>query len=220
MQPDATDLRSGRLAGCDLAPSAPATAKWRFRPSKKRHLAPFSITFLRIFSGFFRELAHRGANWRACGPETVRSVTRKRSILNLARTASPSVPPAGRRSGQVGQTDVLVRAVGGRNAAAIGALQFPSQTGILKWFPPVDREPAEADKLISAPVPRRQRWLNGLPHIRTFILANRASLARASLCRVSWNWSERELHPQTSAATIIRIFDPRMSKRAYSTPSI
>jgi hypothetical protein len=69
MQPHATDVKSVRLAGCDLAPSAPGTAKWRSRPSKKRHLAPFSITFLTILAGFFRELAHQGANWRACGPE-------------------------------------------------------------------------------------------------------------------------------------------------------
>ena len=68
MQLDAADVRSVRLAGCDLAPSAPGTAKWRSRPSKKRHSAPFSITFLTIFSGFFRELAHQGANWHACGP--------------------------------------------------------------------------------------------------------------------------------------------------------
>ncbi len=37
MQLDAADVRSVRLAGCDLAPSAPGTAKWRSRPSKKRH---------------------------------------------------------------------------------------------------------------------------------------------------------------------------------------
>jgi len=69
MQPDSTDVRSGRLAGCDLGPSAPGTAKWRLRPSKKRHLAPFSITFLTVFSGFFCALAHQGANGRECGPE-------------------------------------------------------------------------------------------------------------------------------------------------------
>jgi len=69
MQPDSTDVRSGRLAGCDLAPSAPDTAKWRFRPSKNRHLAPFSITFLTVFSGFFCELSHQGANGRDCSPE-------------------------------------------------------------------------------------------------------------------------------------------------------
>jgi hypothetical protein len=69
MQPDSTDVRSGRLAVCDLAPSAPSTAKWRFRPSKKRQLAPFSMTFLTIFLGFFCELAHEGANSREWGPE-------------------------------------------------------------------------------------------------------------------------------------------------------
>jgi hypothetical protein len=68
-QPDTTDVRSGALAGCDLAPSAAGTAKWRFRPWKKRHLAPFSSTFLTIFSGFFCELSHQGADWRPCGPE-------------------------------------------------------------------------------------------------------------------------------------------------------
>jgi hypothetical protein len=69
MQPDSTDVRSGRLGVCDLAPSAQGTVKWRFGPSKNRHLAPFPTTFLTIFSGFFCELAHQGANWRECGPE-------------------------------------------------------------------------------------------------------------------------------------------------------
>jgi len=69
MQPDATDLKSVRLAGCDLAPSAPGTAKWRSRPAKKRYSAPFSSTFLTILAGFFRELGYQGANRRACGPE-------------------------------------------------------------------------------------------------------------------------------------------------------
>jgi hypothetical protein len=32
-------------------------------------LAPFSTTFLMIFSEFFSELARQGANWRECGPE-------------------------------------------------------------------------------------------------------------------------------------------------------
>ena len=39
MEPGSTDVRSGRTAVCDRAPSAPSTAKWRFRPSKKRHSA-------------------------------------------------------------------------------------------------------------------------------------------------------------------------------------
>jgi len=69
MQPDSTDVRSGRLAVCDLRPSAPRTAKWRFRLSKNRQLAPFSTTFLPIFSGFFCGLAHQGANWRERGRE-------------------------------------------------------------------------------------------------------------------------------------------------------
>ncbi len=60
MQPDPTDVKSGRLAGCDLAPSAAGTAKWRLRPPKKRHFAPFFSTFLMIFSGFFCELAQEG----------------------------------------------------------------------------------------------------------------------------------------------------------------
>ena len=69
MQPDSTDVRSGRLAVCDLAPSAPSTAKWRFGPSKNRHLAPFFTSSLTVFFGFFRKLTQRGANWRELGPE-------------------------------------------------------------------------------------------------------------------------------------------------------
>ncbi len=67
--PDAADVRSVRLAGCDLPPSAPGMAKWRLEPSKNRHLAPLSSTFLTIFSGFFRKLSHQGAIWRDCGPK-------------------------------------------------------------------------------------------------------------------------------------------------------
>jgi hypothetical protein len=51
MQPDSTDVRSGRLAVCDLAPSAPSTAKWRFRPSEK---PPFSAIFHDFFDDFHR----------------------------------------------------------------------------------------------------------------------------------------------------------------------
>jgi hypothetical protein len=69
MQPDSTDVTSGRLTVCDLAPSTTSTAKWRFRPSKNRHLAPFSTTFLAIFSVFFCEHSHQGTKWRECGPE-------------------------------------------------------------------------------------------------------------------------------------------------------
>jgi len=69
MQPDSTDVRSGRLPGCDLAPSAPRTVKMALWPSKKRHFPPFSITFLTVFSGFFCALSHQGANGRECGPE-------------------------------------------------------------------------------------------------------------------------------------------------------
>ncbi len=69
MQPDATDVRRGRLVGCDLEPSAAGTPKWRSRPPKKRHFAPFFSSFLMVFSGFFCGLAQEGANWRPCGPE-------------------------------------------------------------------------------------------------------------------------------------------------------
>jgi hypothetical protein len=69
MEPGSADVKSGGTAVCDRAPSAPSAAKWRFGPSKKRHFAPFSSTFLLIFFGFFFELARRGANWREFGPE-------------------------------------------------------------------------------------------------------------------------------------------------------
>jgi hypothetical protein len=69
MQPESTDVRSGRLSSCDRGASAPGRATWRLRPSRKRHLPPFSIAFLTIFSGFFCELSHQGAKGRDCGPE-------------------------------------------------------------------------------------------------------------------------------------------------------
>ena len=68
-EPDFTDVKSCRTAGCDRAPSPPTRAKWHTRASKKRRFAPFSTTFLMIFPGFFSELARRGANWREFGPE-------------------------------------------------------------------------------------------------------------------------------------------------------
>jgi len=69
MEGDSAGVRSGRLAFCDRARSAPSTPKWRLRPSKKRHLSPFPTTFLMIFAGLFRELADQGANWREFDPE-------------------------------------------------------------------------------------------------------------------------------------------------------
>ena len=36
-QPDSVNVRSGRRACCNRAPSARSTEKWRFGPSKKRH---------------------------------------------------------------------------------------------------------------------------------------------------------------------------------------
>ena len=60
-QPASTNVKAGRLASCDPGPSAPSTAKWRFRPSEMRHfppcLCPFSPSFL-------RERSQPGANWR------------------------------------------------------------------------------------------------------------------------------------------------------------
>jgi hypothetical protein len=63
-QPESTDVKAGSLAACDPGPSVPSTAKWRFGPWEKRHFPPFSAPSLPIFSGFFRELGHPGANWR------------------------------------------------------------------------------------------------------------------------------------------------------------
>jgi hypothetical protein len=47
-----------------LMASAAGPAKWRVRPSKKRHFAPFSLTFLPIFCRFFCEFSHQGAYGR------------------------------------------------------------------------------------------------------------------------------------------------------------
>ena len=93
-RPAFTIVRSGRPAGCDLAPTAPGTAKWRFGPSKNRHLAPFSSTFWTIFSEFFHELAYQGANWRNSAPKSAglepfriagRHGARERTCLNSSR---------------------------------------------------------------------------------------------------------------------------------------
>jgi hypothetical protein len=46
MEPGAADVKSGRIAVCDRAPSAPSKAKGRFRPSKKRYLASFHTNLL------------------------------------------------------------------------------------------------------------------------------------------------------------------------------
>ena len=65
MQPCSTDVRSYRLDVSNLVPPEERTAKWRFGPSKKRHLPPFSTTFSTIFPGFFQRTClrwHFGAN--------------------------------------------------------------------------------------------------------------------------------------------------------------
>jgi hypothetical protein len=63
-QGESTDVIFGRLATCDSGPPAPSTEKWRFEPSEKRQLAPFSGRLLAIFSEFFDELVQEGANGR------------------------------------------------------------------------------------------------------------------------------------------------------------
>jgi hypothetical protein len=68
MQPDSTDVRSGRLAVSALRRRLQARRKGALDPWKNRHFPPFSTTFSAIFTGFFCELAHQGANSRECGP--------------------------------------------------------------------------------------------------------------------------------------------------------
>jgi hypothetical protein len=63
-RPESADVKLGSSMACDLGPLAPSTAKWRFRPSEKRQLAPFSVDSLTIFSWFLYGLAQPGANWR------------------------------------------------------------------------------------------------------------------------------------------------------------
>jgi hypothetical protein len=52
-QPNPVNVRSGRRACCNRVQWSKSTAKWRFGPSKKRHFAPDSATFLAIFPVFF-----------------------------------------------------------------------------------------------------------------------------------------------------------------------
>jgi hypothetical protein len=59
------DVRSGMQAGLRSGDVGSGAAKWRSRPSKNRHLPPFSSTFLAVFSGFFGGLAQKRANCRA-----------------------------------------------------------------------------------------------------------------------------------------------------------
>jgi hypothetical protein len=77
MQPDSTDVRSGRLAVCDLAPSAPSTAKWRFRPSEK---PPFSAIFHDFFDDFHRVFL------RACPSGRQLARMRPRKLLVRSKT--------------------------------------------------------------------------------------------------------------------------------------
>src|SRR5271166_2569846 len=77
-RPDSTDVRFGRLAVCDLEPLAPGTANWRFRPSKERHLAPLSATFLPIFS----EILHQGRKLARMGP--------RRALVHLSDLEEPT----------------------------------------------------------------------------------------------------------------------------------
>jgi hypothetical protein len=86
-RPESTDVKSGSLAACDLGPPAPSPAKWRLRPSEKRHLAPFSAPSWPIFSRVFRELAHPGANGRECDSPTRSFGTTPRFSLLLVRAA-------------------------------------------------------------------------------------------------------------------------------------
>ncbi len=50
------NVRSGTRPCCNRVQSAGRTQKWRFCPSKKRHLAPFSATFSSIFPVFFQRV--------------------------------------------------------------------------------------------------------------------------------------------------------------------
>jgi hypothetical protein len=60
-------------------------------PLKKRHVAPFSTTFLMIFAVFFCELPRQDANWREKSPES--AGFEPRSIAHLEYAAEPL--PAG-----------------------------------------------------------------------------------------------------------------------------
>jgi hypothetical protein len=63
-QPRSASVSSGRRRCCNRVQPVRITAKWRSRPSEKRHFSCFSATFSTIFSEFFRELARECAMGR------------------------------------------------------------------------------------------------------------------------------------------------------------
>ncbi len=76
------DVKPGPSLACDRGPTAANTAKWRFRPLIMRHSAPVSASFLPIFSRFFCEPGHQGANRRECdSPMPILWATRLTALL-------------------------------------------------------------------------------------------------------------------------------------------
>jgi hypothetical protein len=65
-QPGSLNVRSSRRACCNPIGEARSTAKWRFGPSKRRHLPSIFAPFSTFFPVFFRELALEGAIGREC----------------------------------------------------------------------------------------------------------------------------------------------------------
>jgi hypothetical protein len=85
-QPGSVIVRSDRRASCNRVQPARSTPKWRFRPSKKRHSAPFSATLSSIFPVFFQRASPEWRFGRECDLEVRFKPLRR--YRTLARSAS------------------------------------------------------------------------------------------------------------------------------------
>ena len=68
---DAAGLRRRKVwqtGGLRSSPAAPKRRNGALDPRKNRHFPPFFMTFSTIYTGFFCEFAHLGANSRKCSP--------------------------------------------------------------------------------------------------------------------------------------------------------
>ena len=121
-QAESPDVEAAGRPLCDLVPSAPSTAKWRFGPSKKRHLSPFPANSLTIISGFFTELGHQGEICRESDsekgdfPPVTTSSRTGTDILPKGQRRMPDVsrgigrsPSLARRVNMLDDTDLLER---------------------------------------------------------------------------------------------------------------
>ena len=156
MEADSTDVRPGRLAVCDVAPSAPSTAKWRFRPSEKPSLTAIFRDFFDDFHRVFlracpsgRQLARmrprKAPVWNRCGPAPI---PRPRS----RRLRAPS------RSSDASRNDVCSLVSGISAIAAAVGFRFR----VNKWSTPAS---CGGSTPTPTPTPTANGRVGGLCHV-------------------------------------------------------